>query len=328
MKKTTFNIVGMHCASCAVRNEEALKKLEGVRDAAVNFATHAATVEFDENKVSEREMHEAVVKTGYKVASQQMSHEEHQHAATKDLAVARNKAAAAIILSVPVLLLAMFEYELPWMIYGYNASVWIQAILGSFVILVLGWGFHVGLVRQARHVRANMDTLISLGTLAALVFSWWSFFVGGDLYFETGAVITGLILLGEYFEARSRGRASEAIEKLLKLGAKTARLTDGREIPVEQVKVDDLLLVKPGEKMPVDGKIYRGSTSIDESMLTGESLPVDKKEGDDVFGATININGAIEMRAIKVGQETVLAQIVKVVTEAQTKKSAPPTVGR
>lgn len=298
----------MHCASCAVNNENALKKVSGVSEAVVNFATQTATVHFDEARATEKEIYDAIVKAGYKVSAALTTghaHDEHQ----------QRKALSAIVLSIPVLLLAMTGYQVPY-------SAWIQAILGTAVILVLGWGFHVGMVRQARYLRANMDTLISLGTLAALVYSYWILWTGGEeFYFETGAVITALILLGEYFEARSRGRASEAIEKLLKLGAKTARLADGREIPVDEVKIDDVLLVKPGEKIPVDGKVVKGTTSVDESMLTGESLPVDKKWGDDVFGATINVSGAVEMRAVKVGLETVLAQIVKMVTDAQTTKA-------
>ena len=203
-------------------------------------------------------------------------------------------------------------------------SVWIQAVLSTVVVIGLGWEFHIGMLRQARLKSANMDTLISIGILAAIFYSIWAMIVGEELYFETGAVIAALILLGRYFEAKSRGQASEAIEKLLQLGAKTARLIDGnmeREVPIEAVVVGNILLVKPGEKIPVDGKIIKGDTSIDESMLTGESMPVGKHINDDVFGATININGAVHVQATKVGQDTVLAQIVKMVAEAQVKKA-------
>jgi heavy metal translocating P-type ATPase len=170
-----------------------------------------------------------------------------------------------------------------------------------------------------------MDTLISLGTLAALFFSVWAMLAGEHhLYFETGAVIAALILLGRYFEARSRGQASDAIEKLVELGAKTAHLSrDGieQDIPIDEVRVGDILLVKPGEKVPVDGKVVDGSSNIDEAMLTGESMPVSKAKGDDVFGATINIGGVLLIRATKVGQDTALAQIVRMVTEAQENKA-------
>src|SRR3989344_4162005 len=181
------------------------------------------------------------------------------------------------------------------------------------------------MLKQLRLRSSNMDTLISIGTLAALAYSFWAMASGNpDLYFETGAIITALILLGRYFEAKTRGQASEAIEKLLQLGAKTARLINNgqeREIPIEEVKVGNILLVKPGEKIPGDGKIIFWNTSIDESMLTGERIPADKKINDDVFGATVNIQGAIKVQATKVGQDTVLAQIVKMVAEAQTKKA-------
>jgi Cu+-exporting ATPase len=181
------------------------------------------------------------------------------------------------------------------------------------------------MVRQARNFAANMDTLISLGTLTALIYSAWVMATGRHhLYFETGAVIAALILLGRYFEARSRGQASEAIEKLIDLGAKVAHvIRDGKDedIPVSEVRVGDILLVKPGEKVPVDGKLVQGASSIDEAMLTGESMPVSKKEGDAVFGATLNVSGAFRMQATRVGEDTTLAQIVKMVADAQGHKA-------
>ncbi|MBI3250821.1 MAG: heavy metal translocating P-type ATPase [Candidatus Andersenbacteria bacterium] len=324
MTTTTFTIVGMHCASCVARNERSLKKVKGVKDATVNFASHSATVEYDESLVTDKTLFEAIIKNGYKVLSEE-SVKNHKEALKHELAIAKQRAYVALALSLPIALLAMFGVDLPWEVAGYNASNWLQAVVSTIVILVLGWEFHVGMWKQAKLKTANMDTLISLGTLAALGYSLWAMAVGEEhLYFETGAVIAALILLGRYFEARSRGQASEAVEKLLQLGAKTARLLkDGQEqeVPIEQVKVNDILLVKPGEKIPVDGKVSNGSSSVDESMLTGESMPVGKKEGDDVFGATINLNGAIQVQATKVGQDTVLAQIVKMVAEAQVKKA-------
>lgn len=317
--KTSFTITGMHCASCSVRNERALKKLKGVKNAVVNYAMSTATVEYDEKLINENQMHEVVVKNGYKVLTKELA-EHHKEESKQELRRTKFKAAISIILSVPALILAMFSIELP-----FNLSIWIQAVLSTIVILVFGWQFHVGMIRQARMKSANMDTLISIGTLAALGFSISSMIVGSkDLYFETGAIITALILLGRYFEAKSRGQASAAVEKLLELGAKTARLIkDGKEIevPIENIRVGDILLVKPGEKIPVDGIVIKGTSTIDESMLTGESMPVDKKINDEVFGATINLNGAIQIKAKKVGQDTVLAQIVKVVAEAQANKA-------
>ncbi len=331
MKTTTFTITGMHCASCSVRNENSLKKIEGVKDASVNFALQSATVEYDEHLVHEKNLHEAVIKNGYQVLTEDLKDSQHDHR-EEDMGKSKRKALLAIILSLPALILAMAGISFSSSMFGQDVSIWIQALLGSIVILILGREFHVGMLRQARMGVANMDTLISIGTLAALLFSFWQLFSGGhDLYFETGAVITALILLGRYFEARSRGQASEAIEKLLQLGAKNARLVlangETEDIPVEAVKVGDTLLVKPGEKIPVDGKIIKGESSIDESMLTGESMPAHKRAlsevegGDEVFGATINVSGAFEMKATKIGKDTVLAQIVKLVQDAQSKKA-------
>jgi P-type Cu+ transporter len=324
MTVATFNIAGMHCASCAVRNERTLKKLQGVLGATVNLATHSARVEYDESVVSVGALHDVVVENGYQVLKLE-SAQDHKERARRELQSARQRAFLALLLAAPVAVLAMFNIELPWMLLGHNVSVWIQAVLSTAVILILGWQFHTGMLRQARALSANMDTLISLGTLAALLFSLWAMLVGAhQLYFETGAVITALILLGRYFETRSRGQASDAIEKLLELGAKTAHVRrDGGEhdIPIEEVKVGDILLVKPGEKVPVDGEVVAGRSSIDEAMLTGESMPVNKSTGDDVFGATINVSGVLHVRATKVGQDTALAQIVKMVTDAQVNKA-------
>jgi Cu+-exporting ATPase len=324
MTTATFSIAGMHCASCAARNERTLKKLDGVRDVSVNFATHGARVEFDDAIVSLGALYDVIVGNGYQVLKPEFA-QDHKEQARRDLRLARQRAFLALLLAFPAAVLAMFGIELPWVLFDHNASVWIQAILSAVVILGLGWEFHVGMLRQARSLSANMDTLISLGTLAALFYSIWAMFAGQHhLYFETGAVIAALILLGRYFEARSRGQASEAIEKLVELGAKTAHVSrngEEQDIPIDDVKVGDILLVKPGEKVPVDGRVTNGSSSVDESMLTGESMPVSKAAGDDVFGATINIGGALQMQATKVGQDTALAQIVKMVADAQVNKA-------
>ncbi|HLC66616.1 MAG TPA: heavy metal translocating P-type ATPase, partial [Candidatus Nanoarchaeia archaeon] len=322
--KTSFKIGGMHCASCSVRNERSLKKLPGVQSATVNFATHTATVEYDDAQVNEAALHQAVIKNGYKVLTESSAKQDREEQ-QKELRRARRKAIIALVLALPTLVLAMSGVKFAVGFLGFDLSIWVQAVIGTVVILVLGWEFHIGMLRMARMFSANMDTLISLGTMAALLYSIAAMIFNlGDLYFETGAVITALILLGRFFEARSRGQASAAIEKLMQLGAKTARLIvngEEKEIPIEQVKVGDVLLVKPGEKIPVDGKVRSGASSIDESMLTGESMPVSKEKGDLVYGATINLSGAFQMEATKIGQDTVLAQIVKVVMEAQTMKA-------
>ncbi len=322
MSTATFNIGGMHCASCAARNERALKKLEGVRNAVVNFATRGAHVDFDEGILSEDAIHHAVVDNGYQILTAAHEHKEQDQ---RELELTKWRAILAIVFAAPVVVLAMFNVDLPWTVLGRNVSVWVQAIFSTVVILGLGWQFHAGMLRQTRHFAANMDTLISIGTLAALFYSLWVMIVGGHhLYFETGAVIAALILLGRYFEARSRGQASDAIGKLMELGAKTAHLVGEagvQDVSIDAVKLGDILLVKPGEKIPVDGRIISGGSSVDESMLTGESMPVGKAKDDDVFGATLNIGGAFQMQATKVGEDTTLAQIVKLVADAQVNKA-------
>ncbi len=310
--KTSFKISGMHCASCAYKNEQSLKKLPGVKDASVNYAMQTATVDHD--GVSEHEMHQVIEKNGYKVVKKHEGGHEHAQA---DLHSARNKTILALSFAGPNFVLAMFGMDLPY-------SIWIQAILSTVTVLVIGSEFHILMLRGAKRLSADMNTLISMGTLAALFYSYWAMWKGGDVYFETASLITALILLGRFFEERSRGQASSAIEKLLKLGAKNARLiVDGqeKEVAVETLKVGDILLVKPGEKIPVDGKIIKGDTSIDESMLTGESMPASRHVEDEVFGATININGVFQMQVGKVGNDTMLAQIVKIVSEAQVNKA-------
>lgn len=323
MSTVTFAIGGMHCAACAVRNERTLLKTPGVRVANVNLGTRRARVEFDESAVSEAALREAVVDNGYEVLDDDAA--DHRQLLREEVRTARRRAFAAIILAAPVMLLAMSDIALPWSYLGRNVSTWTEALLSTIVILGLGRDFHRGMLMQTRNLAANMDTLISLGTLAALFYSLYGMYVGSPhLYFETGAVIAALILLGRYFEARSRGQAGDAIEKLMELGAKTARvIRDGQEqdIPIEQVRVGDLVQVRPGERVPVDGKVATGSSRVDESMLTGESMPVAKAAGDDLFGATINVSGSFQMTATKVGEDTVLAQIVRMVSDAQGSKA-------
>jgi P-type Cu+ transporter len=324
VRTATFGIGGMHCAACAARNERILAKLPGVQAAAVNFGTRRARVEFDQSAIAESALHDAVTRSGYQVLADETP-QNNKDRARLELQSARRRAFLALLVAAPVAVLAMFEIELPWALAGRNLGVWLQALFGSVVVLGLGWEFHRGMVRQTAGMAANMDTLISLGTLAALLYSLWAMAAGDQhLYFETGAVITALILLGRYFEARSRGQASEAIEKLMELGAKTAHVVrDGvqQDIPIERVRVGDTIIVKPGEKIPVDGEVLDGTSSVDEAMLTGESMPVGKAPGDAVFGATINLTGALRLRATKVGQDTTLAQIVRMVADAQANKA-------
>lgn len=327
MKKHTFKIEGMHCASCAVSIEGALKDTPGVKEANVNYALEKASVEIDENKLSEQDIHDVIKKTGYKVKTeeQMQHHGADDHMAHADAKSAKKRVMTALVLAVPVLILAMFGIEIPGDVLGINPAVWIQAILSTIVVLGPGMEFHKTTFAGLKRGTVGMDTLITLGTGSAIVFSWWQMFVGGHVYFETAAIITGFILLGRYFEAKSKGRASAAISKLLELGAKNAhkivRDNETEDVPVSALKIGDRVLVKPGEKVPLDGTVVSGESSVDESMLTGESLPISKREGDEVFGATINQTGALTVQVTNVGDDTVLSQIIRLVEEAQQKKA-------
>lgn len=344
MKKITFPIAGMHCASCVNRNEKSLQKLPGVASASVNFATNSATVEYDEAVVTESDFYRVIADNGYSVPDTQADHSavdhqsgshdhgqsagggEHHHPAGHDeQRRAGWRALSALLLSLPIVLAGMFQVTLPAAIGGELTTEWLAIVVSALVIGGIGWEFHRGLIQGVRHGYADMNTLISLGTLAAFGFSLWAFIVGRpERYFETGAVITAFILLGRYLEARSRGRASAAIQKLLRLGAKTARLVTAggeQEVPIESLRVGDVFRVKPGEKVATDGTVVSGESGVDESMLTGESLPVTKRTGDLVFGATINLTGSVDVRATKVGSDTVLSQIIRLVSDAQTKKA-------
>jgi len=307
-----LDLEGMTCASCAARIERTLNKLEGV-EATVNFATEQATVERDPS-VTFGDLVDAVESAGYHARPAVAGH----HDEPVDLI--RRRLLAAVVLTVPVALLAMVP---PLRFPGWE---WVALLLSTPVVFYSGLGFHVAALRSARHVAATMDTLISIGTLAAWL---WSAVVllGGiaaDTYFEVAAVITTLILLGRYLEARAKRRSSEAIRKLLELGAKEARvLKDGEEVlvPVDRMAVGDLFVVRPGEKIATDGLVEDGASAVDQSMLTGESVPVEVEPGSDVAGATINSYGCLVVRATKVGAETALAQIARLVEAAQSGKA-------
>lgn len=314
--QTTFKITGMHCASCAVNIESELGKQPGVKSANVNYALANAAVEHDAS-VMDHDLHAVVKSMGYSVAGSQDEHAHHSEGNA-----AGRRAAFSMALAIPAVILAMMGI-LPWA----------QAILSTIVVLGPGMEFHRMTYQQLKRGRANMDTLITMGTLVALAFSWWQFSLGGELYFEIAALITGFILLGRYFEARAKGKASEAISRLMELGAKMAHLVNGydvdkgyegvemEDVPVESLKIGDRVLVKPGEKIPLDGKIISGDSSVDESMLTGESMPIGKRVGDSVFGATVNQQGVLTVEITAISGNTVLAQIVRLVEQAQQQKA-------
>jgi Cu+-exporting ATPase len=321
-KALRLELEGMSCASCAARIEKKLNKLDGV-EATVNFATEQATVHAREG-VAIEELVAAVESAGYGVRPAKPTHEadeaESQHHQGEELAALSPRLVVAIALTVPVALLALVP---PVRFLGWE---WLALLLSTPVVFYSGIGIHRAALQNARHLTATMDTLISLGTLA----SWlWStvVLVGGldtGTYFEIGAVVTTLIVLGRYLEAHAKGRSSEAIRKLLALGAKEARLLrDGKEtlVPVDELAVGDRFVVRPGEKIATDGVVVEGDSAVDQSLLTGESLPVEIAPGSEVAGATVNTYGRVVVEASKVGADTALAQIARLVEAAQSGKA-------
>lgn len=319
VERLTFDVEGMTCASCAMRVEKILSRQQGVARAAVNFAAQEATVTL-EGPVPPGILMSAVEKIGY-VLKPHVS-EDHGVRASPAL---RTRLVISAALTAP--LVAM--HFVPWISarLGHAVSTWGSLALATPVQFWAGWPFLKSAFAKARHLTTNMDTLVAVGTLAAYGYSAFRTVRGAhfhDVYFETAAVIITLILLGKYFEARAVDRTSSAIRKLLELAAKDAAvLRDGREvrIPVEHVVAGDLVVVRPGEKIAVDGVVREGASAVDESMLTGEPVPVDKGPGDEVFGATINSQGRLIVEATKVGAESALNQIVRLVKEAQGSKA-------
>jgi len=332
-EKVEFDITGMTCAACATRIEKGLNKLDGVTHATVNLALESAMVEYDASSVSIHEMVEKVESLGYKASLKSDKSQDIAEIRAKEIENQKGKFIFSLILSVPLLWAMVSHFSFTSFIYlpEMLMNPWVQLALATPVQFIVGKQFYVGAYKALRNGSANMDVLVALGTSAAYFYSLYlsirSLYTDEhmvELYFETSAVLITLIILGKLFEAKAKGRSSEAIKKLMGLQAKTATVyRDGKEIevPLEEVMVGDLLYVKPGEKIPVDGEIIEGRSALDESMLTGESVPVDKTVGDMVIGATINKNGFLKIKATKVGKDTALAQIIKVVEEAQGSKA-------
>ena len=305
---------GMTCAACANRIERKLNRLEGV-EASVNYATEQAAVRYDADRVVLADLVGAVEAAGYHARLVGDEGEAEDRAAAL-----RTRLLAAAALTAPLTALAMIP------LLQFKGWEWAAFALATPVVLWAGLGFHRAALLNARHLSATMDTLVSIGTLAAWTWSVVALVVldDADTYFEVAAVITTLILLGRYLEARARRRSSAAIRALLELGAKDARvLRDGVEasVAIEDVQPGDLLVVRPGEKIPTDGVVVDGSSAVDQSMLTGEPVPVDVRSGSEVAGATVNTYGRIVVRATKVGTDTALAQIARLVAEAQSGKA-------
>ncbi|WP_186670681.1 heavy metal translocating P-type ATPase [Sporosarcina sp. BP05] len=332
-EKVAFDISGMTCAACATRIEKRIGKMDGVSNASVNFALETIAVEYDSKQVETTEMITAVKKMGYELIPKQDSKDKMDHK-EQEIKKQEKKFILSLILTIPLLWTMVAHFEFLSFIYMPHILMnpWLQLAFATPVQFIIGAQFYKGAYNSLRNKSANMDVLVALGTSAAYFYSlylsieWMNTGKVGspELYFEASAVIITLIVLGKLFEVRAKGKTSQAIQKLLGLQAKTARvLRDGVEIelPIEEVIAGDRILVKPGEKIPVDGVIIEGRSAIDESMITGESIPVDKVAGDNVIGATINKNGSLQIKATKVGKDTALAQIVKVVEEAQGSKA-------
>lgn len=319
MKTHELKIHGMHCASCAINIEKQLLKNTNVKKASVNYALEKAYIEANDETVPESDLIDIIENAGdYKVVT------DDQTPKTKKISITLYKFITSLVITLPMMAM-MFLPETITMQENVMLYMNMYMLIGTFIVVfILGWQFHKGMLQQAKKGHANMDTLVSIGTLTAFIFSIYAMTKGNHVYFESAAMIIALILLGKYLEEKSKGSASAAIQKLLELGVKKARLIkDGKttEIDVSEVKLNDTLLVKPGEKIPLDGIITKGATSIDESMLTGESIPIEKQNGDQVFGATINGSSAIEITVNKTGDETVLSQIIKMVENAQNSKA-------
>lgn len=327
-KKLIFGITGMTCVSCSASNERVLAKTPGVIRASINFATKKALVEYDSTVLGEPEIKKAILANGYGIEDgiKRKYQLLNKYAQYKNEIFGNVKVRFILsaFFSLPLLMGMFFKFKIGIDFLGVDLVMWSHILLASIVVLIFGWPFHRMAYLQLKKGELNMDTLISMGTLVAYAFSLWSVFNRQMEYLETGAVIIVLILLGKFLEDLSVQKTGEAMRSLMELGAKKARILVGgeeKEIEIEQLKVGDIVLIRPGEKIPLDGYIVDGESSIDESMLTGESMLSEKKVGDYVFGSMLNQDGIIKVRIEKVGEGTVLAQIIRTVEEAQNSKA-------
>jgi Cu+-exporting ATPase len=313
MKKDDFSIAGMHCASCAALITKGVSKMPGVKSANVNYAAARAQVEYDERQVQQGQIVRAIESLGYSAKAGFDSGQEKRER-EQEIAKLRQKLALGLLLSAPAFLLGMVLMEFP-------CRIWLLFLLATPVQFVVGYDFYRGAIAAARNRTATMDTLIAVGTSAAYLYSLAALAgLAQEQYFETSAVLITLVVLGKYLEAVAKGRTSEAIRKLMDLAPKQALvIRKGKEmlVAVSGVLQGDLVLVKPGQKIPVDGVVVSGDSSVDESLVTGESIPVEKRKGSRLIAGTINKHGTLTFRATAVGKQTVLAQIVRLVGEAQ-----------
>ncbi len=331
-EKMDLDVFGMTCAACSTRIEKVLNKMDGMESATVNLATESASVEFNSAVLTADKIISKIQDLGYD-AKEKVQREAKAQQKEEEINAKKRKLFISILLSLPLLYTmighAPWDTGLPMPHLLMNP--WFQLLLATPVQFWIGGQFYVGAYKSLKNKSANMDVLVALGTSAAYFYSLAEAIktIGNPgymphLYFETSAVLITLILVGKLFESLAKGRTTEAISKLLSLQAKEATvIRDGEEfkIPIEEVKVNDTIIVKPGEKIPVDGKVVSGQSAVDEAMITGESIPVEKTAGDSLIGATINKNGTLTMTATKVGKDTALAGIIKVVEDAQGSKA-------
>ena len=327
-KKLIFGITGMTCASCSASNERALAKTPGVKKASINFATKKALVEYDSAVLGEGEIKKAILANGYGIEDGTRRRYQliNKYAQYKNEIFGNIKVRLVLsaLFSLPLILGMFFQIKAGVNLWGIDLVMWLHIVLASIIVFVFGGPFHRMAYTQMKKGELNMDTLVSLGTLAAYFFSLWSLANHQKEYLETSAVIITLILLGKYLEDLSVQKTGDAMRSLMELGVKKARILvrgEEREVEIEKLKIGDVMLIRPGEKIPLDGYIIEGESAIDESMLTGESLLTEKTVGDYVFGSMLNQNGIIKVRVEKIGEGTVLAQIIRTVEEAQNSKA-------
>jgi Cu+-exporting ATPase len=327
-ERAELEVVGIVCASCVMAIETALKEIPGVIDQSVNPVTAKAVIDYDPSIVTVDKLIQTIRNTGYDVTEVPETAEtarldRERASREREIAQYRNRLIFTIAFGIPLLLGMLAPYVASIPVFFMNAVF--QFLVTTPVMIIIGYGFYRRALISVAHRGANMDVLISLGTIAAYAYSTAAtFFVPGYTYFDTSVFIFAFVLLGRYLEARAKGSTSEAIRTLLQLKPEFAVvLTEGREqsVPADEVRVGDIVLVRPGSKIPVDGIVAEGQSAVDESLLTGEAVPVDKQPGDEVIGATINREGLLKIKATKVGADTTLAQIIRLVDMAQTSKA-------
>ena len=334
MKQECYDITGMTCASCSAAVERVTRKMDGVEESNVNLATNKMTITYDEKKVSQEDIIQRVEKAGFGAQLEQIKEKEQEEAQHK----IRRRVIGSILFAVPLLYISMghmlpFQLPLPDILSmeTHPLNYALAQLILTVIVLIFGRKFYIVGFKTLFHGHPNMDSLVAIGTGSAFLYSLvMTVRIPSDthavhsLYYESAAVVVTLVMLGKYFESKSKGKTSEAIRKLMELAPDTAvRLRNGKEeeIPVEQVRKGDILFIRPGNKIPLDGIVIKGVSSVDESMLTGESIPVEKEMGAEVIGGSMNYNGALEIEVTHTGNDTTLAKIIKLMEDAQGRKA-------